>query len=507
MPKQTLTQRVTRLLTDVAIDPDVNVNARWQKIVDDGVGAGAVEVLGPMPDATLDDVELDKAIAYAGRDADATLRIYPTLKAKIDEMELQRALDIDLAVVPMLAAMQQNGMLVDRDHLAALSLVFDDTLATLEYQMNELADHPFNPASGDQVATVLFNELGLDGGRKTKSRKRYSTDEKTLDALSGQHPIIALLKEHREVSKLKGTYVDVLPGLISPDGRIRMELGMTTIPSGRLNCWGGVNLLGIPVRTELGREIRRAFIAPPGCKLGAVDLNQIELRGLAVLSGDEHLLEAYAHGEDLHRNTAADAIYHCRRDSVSFEQRQRGKVVNFAVANQISALGLRDQFYISGITDVDEADCQRMLDGWYGHYSAVPRWYEAVYEEGRRNGYIRCPLSGRILWTPGLRTGITGTKGDVVRGQAERVATNFLLQCYASTLGKVGMAQTWELFKDDADLKPLLWVHDEALFEFPEGIPYGDALVCTMTETEMAQKQPIPIVAAWHEAENWAGLK
>ena len=434
--KHTLEQRVMRLLADAATDPDIDLRTRWSKVSAD---FPAVEAsLGPMPDATLDDVPLQNAIEYAGRDADATLRIYPHLAEKVREMGLERALAIDVAITPMLAAMQQNGVLVDRDHLGALSATFEDSLTDLEYRLGQVAGHPFNPASGDQVATVLFEELRLDGGRKTKTRKRYSTDEKALDALAGRHPIIALLKEHREISKLKGTYVDVLPGLISRDGRIRMELGMTTIPSGRLNCWGGVNLLGIPVRTELGREIRRAFIASPGHKLGAVDLNQIELRGFAVLSGDEYLLEAYAHGEDLHKNTAADAIYHCRRDTVSFEQRQRGKVVNFAVANQISALGLRDQFYISGVTDVDEADCQRMLDGWYGHYSAVPRWYEAVYEEGRRNGYIRCPLSGRILWTPGLRTGITGSKGDMVRGQAERVATNFLLQCYASTIGKEG---------------------------------------------------------------------
>jgi DNA polymerase-1 len=239
-----------------------------------------------------------------------------------------------------------------------------------------------------------------------------------------------------------------------------------------------------------------------------VDLNQIELRGFAVLSGDEYLLEAYAHGEDLHKNTAADAIYHCRRDTVSFEQRQRGKVVNFAVANQISALGLRDQFYISGVTDVDEADCQRMLDGWYGHYSAVPRWYEAVYEEGRRNGYIRCPLSGRILWTPGLRTGITGSKGDMVRGQAERVATNFLLQCYASTIGKVGMAQVWRELADVDTWKPLLWVHDELMVEIEDSLPYwGELLISLVTETELAQAQPIPVVAGWHEGATWADLK
>lgn len=507
MPKHTLEQRVMRLLSDASTDPDIDLRARWGKVSADFPEVEAE--IGPMPDATLDDIPLQNAIEYSARDADATLRVYPHLAQRIAEMGLSGALAIDLAVVPIIAAMQQNGMLVDKEHLAALSLVFEDTLATLEYRMTDLTGYRFNPASGDQVATVLFEELGLDGGRKTKSRKRYSTDEKTLDSLAGQHPIIALLKEHRKVSKLKGTYVDVLPGLISPDGRIRMELGMTTIPSGRLNCWGGVNLLGIPVRTELGREIRRAFIAPAGRRLGAVDLNQIELRGLAVLSGDEHLLEAYYNGEDLHRNTAADALYHCNRESVVFEQRQRGKVVNFAVANQISALGLRDQFYISGITDVDEVDCQRMLDNWYSRYSRVPVWYDAVYEEGRKNGYIRCPLSGRILFVPGLRTGITGSKGDAIRGQAKRVATNFLLQTYASTIGKVGIAEVWANLRCSDLWKPLLWVHDELLVEIDPTVEWdwGEELIAMMTQTELAAAQPIPIVAGWHEGQNWRELK
>jgi len=504
MPKQSLSQRTNRLLRDCADDPTVDLRARWEKIAEDFPAEALA--LGPMEDATLDDVELDAAVKYAARDADATLRIYPVLSQKIDEMGLRPALELDESVVPIIAEMQAKGMLVDRSHLETLSTAFTGALIDLEYRICDLAGRRFLVTSPDQVAEVLFEDLGLAGGRKTRSGKRFSTDEKTLDALEGQHPIIALLKEHREISKLQGTYVEKLPGLISPDGRIRMELGMTTIPSGRLNCWGGVNLLGIPVRTELGREIRKAFIAPTGKRLGAVDLNQIELRGLAVLSGDEHLLEAYYNGEDLHRNTAADAIYHIPRSQVGFEQRQRGKVVNFAVANQISALGLRDQFYISGITDIDEADCQRMLDGWYAYYSSVQPWYEAVYAEGRRQGYIRCPLSGRILYVPGLRCGIEGKKGDSIRAQSERVATNWLLQVFAQVIGKHGMAQTWAYLDFDRVADPLLYVHDELLVETDRD-DAGEILVACMTETGIAQRQPIPILAGYHEGATWADLK
>lgn len=507
MPPQTLTQRVSRLVSDAATKPDTNIYERWDTIAET-VGAECAAELGPIPKADLFDVDLDTAIQYSAADADATRRIFPILDAKIDEMGLRRALEIDLAVVPIIAEMQQNGMLVDREYLGILNEIFTDTLADLEYRCYQAAGRRFLITSPDQVGDVLFTDLQLPGGRRCKKKDRYSTDEKTLDMLAGAHPIIALLKEHREVSKLKSTYTEVLPTVLSPDGRVRMELGMTTIPSGRLNCWGGINLLGIPVRTELGREIRRAFKAPEGRKLGAVDLNQIELRGLAVLSGDENLLQAYSDGADLHALTAAEALFHVPLRSVTYEQRQRGKTTNFAVANQISYLGLRDQFFLSGIS-ITDVEAQQYLDGWYKRYDAVQPWYESIYTEGRQRGFVRCPLSGRILYSPGLRTGVSGTKGEMIRGQAERVATNFLLQTYASTIGKVGMAEVWHYLDTDHICDPVLWVHDEFLEEHDEDRSAEVAVIlpALITETELAHKQPIPIVAAFHEGDTWRDLK
>lgn len=504
MPPQTLLQRVSRLVSDTMTKPETDIHKRWQSIVDDGPGAECVAELGPIPDATLFDVDTDTAIQYSAADADATLRVNSALDPQIDALGLRPALELDYSVVPMLVSMMENGLLVDREHLSVLGDIFSETLLDLERRCHTLAGHPFLVSSADQVATVLFDELRLRGGRLTPKKTRYSTDDKTLEMLKGQHPIIALLQEHREVSKLQHSYVEVLPGLIDDDGRWRYELGMTTIPSGRLNGWGGVNPLGIPTRTELGREIRRCFIAPEGRLLGAVDLNQIELRGLAVLSQDEHLLQAYSEGADLHALTAAEAIFHVPLQEVTYEQRQRGKTTNFAVANQISALGLRDQFYLSGILDLDEVDCQRYLDGWYNRYRAVRPWYGNVYSDGRQHGFVRCPLSARILWCPGLRSSI-----DKVRAQAERVSTNFLLQCYASTIGKHGMAAIWEWLQSDNLCDPLLWVHDEFLCEF-DADRAEDAetvLMELMTGTDIARRQPIPILAGWHCGENWAECK
>lgn len=501
MPKHTLMQRIQRLLSDACADPTLDVAARWEKIAEDFPEVAAA--VGPIPLVTLDDVLLEQALPYAGRDADATLRVYRHLNDEIDRMGLRQALELDEAVVPMIARMQQNGMLVDLDHIAVLAEVFQLTLCDLEQRCHTLFGQEFNVGSADQVAEVLFGELGLGGRRKTASGKRYSTEEKALEALRGSHPIVSLIQEHRKVSKLKGTYVDVLPTVLSPDGRIRMELGLTTVPSGRLNCWGGVNLLAIPVRTALGREIRRAFIAPPGKVLCSIDLNQIELRWLAILSGDERLLDAYACDLDLHRLTAAETIYHKSADAITFEQRQNGKIVNFAIANQISAQGLADQFMLSGV-QIDEAGCQRILDKWYEFYNAVDPWYQSVYDEGKRNGYIRDGLSGRILYVPSLRSPI-----DRVRAEAERVATNWKIQTAAQVTIKMGMVALWDWGSNAWDwLEPLLQVHDELLFEVPDSAKengVGDALREIVEEA--APKTSVPIKAGWALGPNWAELK
>lgn len=507
MPKQSLQQRVNRLLRDhaealLADAPLPDLKARWQKIVADGVGAEAEHALGPMPVPTLDDVPLSDSIPYACADADATLRVLPYLESEIRRLGLCKALDIDLAVIPMIAEMTQTGMLVDREQLSTLSDVFNDSIKDITERCYKLAGHEFNLESGDQKAQVLYGELRLRYGKMTKSGKRKAVDEKALSALAGQHPIVALLKEYAEVSKLKHSYVDTLPALLSEDGRWRYELGMATVPSGRLNGWGGVNPLAIPVRTALGREIRRAFVAPPGRMLGAVDLNQVELRALAILSQDEHLLDAYYNGLDLHALTAAEAIFHIPLSAVTYEQRQRGKTTNFAIANQIGARSLADQFHVSGITDIDEVECQHYLDNWYKRYSGVQPWYESVYAEGKRQGFIRDSLSGRILYTPGLQSDI-----DKVRTHAERVATNWMLQVFAQVIGKAGMADIWENRAEYPDVSYLLYIHDELLTEYDADWEPGEVLTGLMTGTEIAQAQPIPIEAAWHSANNWAELK
>ena len=501
MPPHTLTQRVTRLLSDAAVDDTVDLHARWDKIVADGLADTVIARIGPMPIPTLDDVDRQTAIDYAGRDADATYRLEPILMSKVLSLDLARALTLDLDVIPMVSAMCHTGMLVDRAHLAVLDEVFTDNLYDIESRIYDVVGRRFLVTSGDQVADVLYGDLQLSGRRQTKSRKRLSTDEKALQALQGQHAVIPLLLEHREISKLQSSYVHKLPGLLDPDGRIRMELGMSTVPSGRLNCWGGVNLLAIPVRSELGREIRRCFIASPGCQLGSLDLNQIELRALAILSGDTAMLDAFVTGKDLHRLTAASR-FHVPFDAVTFEQRQRGKTLNFAIANQISGPGLYDQYVVAGIKDVEVTDAEEDIRAWFSTYPGVAKWFDSVYAEGRRYGYIRSELAGRILWTPGLRSPI-----ERINMEAQRVATNWKIQTFAQEIIKMGMAALWRELGPSGPFSYLLQVHDELLVEDHDGTgpDWSEALIDIVTGA--APALPIPIKAAMHWAPNWSELK
>lgn len=496
MPKQTLLQRVTRLLSDAAAKEDVDLHGRWQKIVDDSIAADVVAKLGPMPTPTLDDVDESISVPYAGRDADATYRIEPILSARVKEMGLEKALELDLSIIPMVSRMMEVGMLVDRPYLSDLTGIFQSELERIQGLCWKVSGFEFNVGSSDQVADLLFNRLRLNGRRKTGSGKRLSADEKALEAIKGLHPVIGLIQEYREVDKLRGTYSEKILECLSPDGRIRMELGLTTIPSGRLNCWGGVNLLGIPVRTELGRMIRGAFIAGPGRMLGAGDLSQIELRWLAILSGDEKLLEAYYNDEDLHAKTAC-ALFGVVHPT--FEQRQRGKTTNFAIANQISPLGLLDQYILAGVPDADELMCQRDLDKWFNFYRGVKPWFESVYAEGRLHGYIRDSVSGRILYCPNLRSPI-----ERVRAEAERICTNWKIQTAAQVTMKMGMKTIWDCI-EGTTTEPLLQVHDEILLETDEDVDMGPIMMDCLESVEL--DLPIPIKAAWHQGKNWSELK
>jgi DNA polymerase I len=232
--------------------------------------------------------------------------------------------------------------------------------------------------------------------------------------------------------------------------------------------------------------------------LGAGDLSQIELRWLAILSGDEKLLEAYYNDEDLHAKTAC-GLFHC--NVPTFEQRQRGKTCNFAIANQISHLGLLDQYIVAGVDGASELMCQRDLDSWFNFYRGVQPWFESVYSEGRLHGYIRDSVSGRILYCPSLRSSI-----DRTRAEAERIATNWKIQTAAQSTLKMGMVKVWDCI-EGTTTEPLLQVHDELILEMDEDTEIGEVVVECLESIGGDLNLPIPIQSAWHQGKNWQELK
>lgn len=507
MAKQSLTQRVERIVNDAIADTATDIRARWQKVVDDGIAAEATTTLGPMPDATLDDVDLADAIQYAGADADATWQLNPILDQQIEALGLRRALEIDYAILPMVRRMMDNGMLIDPAHFATLGPAFDEAMDGLAQEIRHYSDSPdFNPGSGDQIAWLLYEHLGLGGRRKTKSGKRLSTDDKALEALKYAHPVVSLIQEYREIGKLRGTYC-CLPEFADAHGRIHPDLSMVRVPSGRFAS-GDDRLLTIPTRTNLGKEIRRGFIAPPGKVLASADLSQIEMRVMAHLSGDANMLEAFWDGVDIHTRTA-QLMYDVKEPTQ--EQRHHGKQVGFGIVNLITAMGLTDQMYLRGAWRYDDreyqshlAQAQLMIDLYLDKaYPGIRTFQQRVWDEGRRNGYVRCGLSGRIWRLPGLRSSI-----DKVKSEAERQATNFMIQAGAQTAMKLGMAKVWDWLGGWSEdlIEPLLQVHDELVLEVADSAN-GDVDEDLLRLLTSGIELDVPVTANWHTGLTWADLK
>src|SRR6267142_4312697 len=334
MARQSLSKRISTVADCEA------PQERWQKVKEDFDGdsqlAELEAAIGQMPQCTLDDIPLNDAIQYAAADADATFQLNPILDAEIDRLGLRKALQIDYDVIPMIRRMMDVGMLIDRDHFAQLEVIFDECQQTLTQSIQAIAGPDFSPSSPDQVADLLFTRLGLATARLTKTKRRPTTDDKALEALKYSHPVVPLLLEYREVAKLRSTYC-ILPDFADGDNRIHPDLTLARVPSGRLAS-SDPNLLAIPTRTELGKEIRRGFIAPPGCVLASADLNQIEMRAMAHISQDERMLQAFHDGTDIHTQTAS-LMFRCSKEAVTDAQRHHGKQVGFGIINGITASG------------------------------------------------------------------------------------------------------------------------------------------------------------------------
>ena len=417
---------------------------------EDLCGKGAKQI-------TFDQVDIERAATYAAEDSDVTLRVHNVLHPQFtDEPGLSRIYhDIEMPARQVIWQIERNGILIDSEILARQSHEMGQKIMALEAQAYELAGQPFNLASPKQLADILFEKLGLPVKKKTPSGGP-STDEEVLSELALDYPLPKLLLEHRSLSKLKGTYTDKLPRMVNPQTeRVHTHFSQAAVVTGRLAS-SDPNLQNIPVRSEEGRKIRTAFIAPEGSSIVSADYSQIELRIMAHLSGDERLLDAFAHGEDVHKATAGE-IFGVTPLEVGPDQRRVAKSINFGLIYGMSAFGLARQL------GLERSAAQTYIDRYFARYPGVARYMEEAREAARQHGYVETAF-GRRLWFPEIRS----SNGNRRQG-AERAAINAPMQGTAADLIKLAMiaVQNW-LEKSAMKSRLILQVHDELLLEVPD---------------------------------------
>ena len=402
------------------------------------------------------DLSVGEAAEFAARRAEAILNLRPRLEAEMRNLGVDYLFhEIELPLAGVLADMESEGVAIDVPYLKDMQDELGAQLAAIESEVEQVAGQKFNLNAPQQLAKVLFEDLRLPVGKRTKTG--YSTDADTLEALREKHPIVGLILEHRQLSKLKSTYVDALPQIVDPlSGRVHTSFGQASTATGRLSS-SNPNLMNIPIRTELGQRIRRAFKAGrPDHVMVSADYSQIELRIAAHLSGDPKLLGAFAAGQDIHTATAA-AVFKIPIESVDPNQRRLAKVANFGSIYGQGEYGLSQQLGITG--DV----AREFLGQYWATYSRLKEYLDEVRRKAREEGFV-VSATGRRRSIPDLRS-----PNFQLRGAAERMAINFPMQSLAADIIKIAMVRLQrEIEADNIEGRMLLQVHDELLFEVPE---------------------------------------
>jgi DNA polymerase-1 len=436
-------------------------------------------------------LEVERVAAWAAPCAAALVDLAAALERALDEEHVAPLYrDIERPLVPVLADMERAGIAVDRSAMEDMSAEFGRAMEDLEARIHAAAGHPFNVASTRDLAQVLFGELQLPVLKRLKTGP--STDQDVLEKLAEQHALPRLVLEHRSLSKLKGTYVDALPQLVEADGRIHTTFHQSGAATGRLSS-SDPNLQNIPIRTELSRRIRAAFVAPPGRRLLSADYSQIELRILAHYSDDPALLAAFRAREDVHTRTAAET-FGVPPDAVTPDQRRIAKVLNFGIAYGLSAFGLSQRLDLPG------AEAQAIIDRYFARYAGVRTYIERAIEEARRNGESRT-LFGRVRAMPEI-----AARNPGLRMAAERTAINTPIQGTAADIVKIAMIRVdgaLRAARHDAAL--LLQVHDELVLEVAEReVEPVEALVRREMEGAATLKVPLDVEVghgrSWGEA-------
>lgn len=446
---------------------------------------------------TMDNVEVDKAAPYACADVECTIALMDPLQKDLEERELLPLFhEIELPLVPVLIGMEARGVAIDTDELAEFSAELGKRIGEVEAEVDTLAGRPVRIGSNKQMATLLFDELELTAGRKTKTG--YSVDSNVLERLKKDHPIVELILEYRTLSKLKSTYVEALPSSVNPaTGRVHTSFNQTVAATGRLSS-NNPNLQNIPIRTEIGRRVRRAFVADHrneyqivrNAILLAADYSQMELRILAHMSGEPFLIDAFREGEDIHRATAS-LVNQIDIDDVSDDQRRVAKTVNFGILYGMQAFGL------SRDTGMERDDANKFIDAYWERLPRVRAFFDEVLANGEANGYVQT-LSGRRRYIPELNS-----RNGQQRQAARRVAMNMPIQGTQADIIKVAMIQLdEELLERDLDGHQILQVHDELVLEVDEDqLPQIASLV--KQKMEQAESLDVPVIVDLRTGPNW----
>ncbi len=426
--------------------------------------------------------------------ADITGRLASALREKVEQAGLKKLYDeIDLPLVPVLARMEDAGVKIDCDVLAAMSKRLEHDCDSKAREIHERAGQVFNINSPKQLGDVLFNKLNLPKPVKYGKGKTISTAVDVLEGLAAEHEVPRLVLEYRQLSKLKSTYVDALPLLLNQcTRRLHTTFDQTNTATGRLSS-KNPNLQNIPIRTELGREIRAAFIAEPGCVLLAADYSQIELRLLAQFSEDPLLVEAFRRGDDIHTLTASQ-VFGIPPLMVDAEHRRRAKVVNFGIVYGLSPFGL------SQTLGIDTHEARAYIDAYFEKYKAVRRFIDRTLEQARRDQKVST-LFGRVRPIPDILS-----KNSNLRGFAERTAVNTPLQGTAADLIKIAMIRIDRLLRErKLKSRMLLQVHDELVFEAPEE---ETEILRSLVKEQMEQVHPlkVPLLVEIGVGKNWRDM-
>ena len=428
---------------------------------------------------------------YACEDADVTLKLKNVLEKELEENGVKSLFDeIEMPLVPVLAYMERNGVRIDTEALKETSKHFTARMQAIEDEVHQMAGVDFNIASPKQVGEVLFDRLKIvEKAKKTKTGQ-YVTSEEVLESLRGKHEIVGKILEHRGLKKLLGTYIDALPLLVNPKTqRIHTSFNQTVTATGRLSS-SNPNIQNIPIRNEDGKEIRKAFIPDDGCEFFSADYSQIELRIMAHLSGDPHMIEAFTEGKDIHAATAAK-IYKEKIEEVTREQRSKAKTANFGIIYGISVFGLAERL------NVDRKEAKELIDGYFENYPHVKEYMDKSIEVARQQGYIET-IFKRKRYLPDINS-----RNAVVRGYAERNAINAPIQGSAADIIKVAMIRIYERFKKEGlKSKMILQVHDELNFSVvPEEKEKVEQIV--ISEMQEAYNMKVPLVADCGWGQNW----